>query len=284
MFVGSLSLTITDHDNNVTFPSLLFYPTETPSSPVAFGPYSMELALNAPIQGEHLPLVVISHGSGSTPLVYRTLAIYLAKHGFVVALPEHPGNNRSNNSLDGTVTNLQHRPRHLRQTIDAVLADSRLTPHVEPHHVAVIGHSLGAYTALAVAGGQPWAGLGQKIEVSPDPRVQALVLMAPVSGFFVPNDALRNVHVPILMFGAAEDRITPKWQTQLILDLLPGRDQVIFHSIAHAGHYSFLSPFPAAMKRPDFPPSQDPPGFDRERFHDSLNETIRSFLHTQLGS
>jgi hypothetical protein len=85
------------------------------------------------------------------------------------------------------------------------------------------------------------------------------------------------------MFAGTEDRVTPKWQTQLILDLIPGRDQVIYHAIAHAGHYSFLSPFPAAMKRPDFPPSQDPPGFDRERFHDEMHETIRSFLHMQLG-
>jgi predicted dienelactone hydrolase len=284
MFVGSLNLTITDPEKNLTFPSLVFYPTETPSTPVAFGPYAMDLALNAPVKGEHLPLVVISHGSGSTPLVYRTLATFLAKNGFVVALPEHPGNNRSNNSLDGTLANLENRPRNLQQTIDAVLADSRFSAHVEPHHVAVIGHSLGGYTALAVAGGQPWAGLGQKVEVKADSRVQALVLMAPVSSFYVPNDALRNVHVPILMFGAEKDRITPKWQTQLILDLLPAPDQVTFHSIIDAGHYSFLSPFPDAMKRPDFAPSQDPPGFDREFFHAALNETIRGFLHTQLGS
>ncbi len=284
MFVGSLNLAITDKEKNLSFPCLVFYPTETPSTSVAFGPYSMELALNAPLQGERLPLVVISHGAGSTPLVYRTLATYLAKHGFVVALPEHPGNNRSDNSLNGTVANLENRPRHLKQTLDAVLGDPRFVQHVEPYHVAVIGHSLGAYAALALAGAQPWSGLEQKISVQADSRVQALVLMAPASSFFVPNDSLQNVHASILMFSGEADRITPRWQTQLILDLLPRRDQVAFHSVPHAGHYSFLSPFPEAMKRPDFPPSQDPPGFDRERFHVELNETIRSFLHMQLGS
>jgi predicted dienelactone hydrolase len=284
MFVGSLNLTVTDPEKNLTFPSLVFYPSDTPSTSVAFGPYPMDVALNAPVKGQHRPLVIMSHGSGSTPLVYRTLALYLAKHGFVVAMPEHPGNNRSNNSLEGTVANLEDRPRHVRQTIDAVIADPRLSQHVEAHHVAVMGHSVGAYTALALAGAQPWAGLGQKIKVDADSRVQALVLLAPSSGYFVPNDSLKNVHVPILMYGGEEDRITPKWQTQLILDLLPGRDQMTFHSVARAGHYSFLSPFPEAMKRPDFPPSQDLPGFDRERFHEELNESIRSFLHTQLGS
>ncbi len=284
MFVGSLNLGITDKEKNLSFPSLIFYPTETPSTSVAFGPYSMDLALNAPIQGERLPLLVISHGAGSTPLVYRTLATYLAKNGFVVALPEHPGNNRSDNSLNGTVTNLEYRPRHLKLTIDAVLGDPRFVQHVEPYHVAVIGHSLGAYSALALAGAQPWSGLEQKISVEADSRVQALVLMAPASSFFVPNDSLQNVHASILMFSGEADRITPRWQTQLILDLLPSRDQVTFHSVPHAGHYSFLSPFPEAMKRPDFPPAQDPPGFDREKFHVGLNETIRSFLHMQLGS
>lgn len=283
MFVGSQSLTVTDPKKNVNFPVLLFYPTASASSPVNFGPYPMDLAVNAPVAGKHRPLIVISHGSGSTPLVYRNLATFLARQGFVVAMPEHPGNNRSDNSLDGTLANLEQRPRHLRLTIDAVISDPRFTAHVDAHHVALIGHSLGAYTALALAGAQPWSGLGQRIEVEADSRIQALVLMAPVSAFFSPNDSLRNVHVPILMFAGTEDRMTPKWQTQLILDLVPGRDQVIYHAIAHAGHYSFLSPFPPAMKRPDFPPSQDPPGFDRERFHDEMHETIRSFFHTQLG-
>ncbi|MFL5350272.1 MAG: hypothetical protein ACJ8AT_36315 [Hyalangium sp.] len=37
----------------------------------------------------------MSHGTGGSPWTYRGMAAHLARAGFVVALPEHPGNNRS---------------------------------------------------------------------------------------------------------------------------------------------------------------------------------------------
>jgi hypothetical protein len=39
------------------------------------------------------------------------------------------------------------------------------------------------------------------------------------------------------------------------------------------------------MRRPDFPPSVDPPGFDREAFHERLPSRIAQFLdETVLSS
>ncbi len=40
--------------------------------------------------------------------------------------------------------------------------------------------------------------------------------------------------------------------------------------------------FPAARVHPDFPPSQDPPGFDRARFHEEMNAEIAGFLARHL--
>ncbi len=63
-----------------------------------------------------------------------------------------------------------------------------------------------------------------------------------------------------------------------VLEGIGDLSNVIHRTIANAGHFSFLSPFPPALTRPDFIPSTDPPGFDREKFHEELPEEIRSFL------
>ncbi|AUX44199.1 hypothetical protein SOCE26_056630 [Sorangium cellulosum] len=281
-FVGCRRLIVRDETKDLSFPVMLMYPTHVPAGTVAMGPYSLEVAPDAPVDGGPLPLVVLSHGGTGTPLAYRTLASHLAQHGYAVAMPEHPGDNRNDQSLTGTIENLVNRPRHLRLAVDALLSDAELGPHLQRDDLAVIGHSIGGYTALALAGGQPWAGPGQKIEVTKDPRVKALVLMAPATGWFGLNEALQDVSVPILLLVAEHDRITPRWQGQLVLDLVPDRAQVTFEIVENAGHFSFLSPFPPQMRSPGFLPASDPTGFDREAFHRTLPEDVRDFLDKVL--
>ncbi|MGK3991356.1 alpha/beta fold hydrolase [Sorangium sp. So ce136] len=281
-FVGSRSLVVRDAMKDLSFPVLLMYPTDVPARVVSMGPYSLEVAPDAPLSGGPSPLVVISHGGGGTPLAYRTLASHLARSGYLVAMPEHPGDNRRDQSLSEAVENLENRPRHIRLTLDALFSDAEIGPHLQPDNVALLGHSMGGYTALAVAGGQPWTGPGQKIAVTSDPRVKALVLMAPAACWFVPNHALQDVRVPILLLAAEHDRIAPRWQGQLVLDLVPDRAQVTYKIVENAGHFSFLSPFPPPMCSPGFLPATDPPGFDREAFQRQLQEDVRGFLDASL--
>ncbi|MCB1692668.1 MAG: hypothetical protein KDI19_07870, partial [Pseudomonadales bacterium] len=59
--------------------------------------------------------------------------------------------------------------------------------------------------------------------------------------------------------------------------------RVTLRIVQGAGHFSFLSPFPAHMAGADFPPSTDPPGFDREAFHKTLPPKIEAFLDRELG-
>jgi len=282
MFTGSRQIQIWDEAQGVSFPAVVMYPTGVPSTPTAFGPYSINVSLDAPISSCAYPLVVVSHGNGGSHLLYRTICTHLAKNGYVVVMPEHPGNNRNNNELEGTYENLVNRPRHIRLTIDAVLSDAFFTACVQANNVAVIGHSIGGYAALAVAGGMPWSEDRRRVEVVADPRVKALVLLAPATPWYLAEGSLGNVQVPILMLIAEHDPYTPRWHADLVLDSVPDRNQVTFRVVENAGHFSFLSPFPPKMKSPEFRPSTDPEGFDRESFHQALPNEVLQYLDTQL--
>lgn len=273
---------VKDESLGISFPVLVQYPTNEKSTPMAFGPYTMGVCVDAKISDGQFPLVVISHGNGGSHLLYRTISTHLAKNGYVIAMPEHYGNNRNNNTLENTVENLQNRPRHVSLTINMLLSDARFSEHILSEKIAVIGHSMGGYTALALAGGIPYTKQAKKIEVSTDARVSALVLLAPGAGWFMGN--LDKVTVPILLFIAEHDSITPEWNTDIIINGVPDKSQVTLRKIENAGHFSFLSPFPAAMKNPNFLPSTDPVGFDREAFHKELPVDILAFLNEKIKS
>jgi predicted dienelactone hydrolase len=280
-FVGSRLLHVTDKDHNISFPVLVHYPTLSPSTPTEFGPYTMDVSVNAPIKEEQYPLVILSHGNSSSPFVYRTISMHLARHGYIVALPEHYGNNRNNNALEKSVENLQFRPRHVSLVIDYLLSDNVFGPNIYIDKIAVAGHSFGGYTALAVAGGKPQTQTDEKVNVQKDKRIRALVLMAPAAAYFLGEHSLGDVNIPILLLIAEHDQYLPtKWTADVLLNRIPGT--LTIKTIAGAGHFSFLSPFPASMIKPDFLPSTDPVGFDREEFHKQLTQEILCFLNENL--
>jgi predicted dienelactone hydrolase len=272
---------IVDKTLNISFPVLIQYPTHEPSTTIAFGPFTMDVSPDAKIIEGQFPLVIISHGNGGSHLVYRTISTHLAKNGYIVAMLEHYGNNRNNNQWENTNENLINRPRHVSLIIDELLSINRFGKSISVNNIAVIGHSMGGYTALVLAGGLPRTREGEKIEVSSDPRVKAIVLLAPGTGWFM--NSLQNVTIPILMLIAEHDQITPRWNAEIVLNNVPDKAQVTFREVENAGHFSFLSPFPAAMKNSNFLPSTDPEGFDREQFHKQIPAEILEFLNDKLN-
>jgi predicted dienelactone hydrolase len=280
IFVGSRQIRVSDETTGISFPVLIHYPSYTPSVITSFGPYTMNVSPDAEIIEGQFPLVIISHGNGGSHLLYRTISIHLAKNGYIVAMPEHYGNNRNNNQLENTNENLIYRPRHISLTIDELLSENRFGKSISVDYIAIIGHSMGGYTALTLAGGLPRTKEGKEIKVSSDRRVKAIVLLAPGAGWFM--NSLEKVTIPILMLIAEHDPVTPGWNAEIVLNAVPDKSQVTFRKVENAGHFSFLSPFPAAMKNPDFLPSTDPEGFDREEFHKQLPVEILKFLNDKL--
>lgn len=289
-WTGCRAVTLSDPLMGSVFPVVAMYPSDDPERVERFGPFEIAVAKDGRVQSGRFPLVVISHGSGGSHLVYRTMAAHLARNGFVVAMPEHPGNNRNNNELAGTAANLEARPRLVRLVIDWAYSAEGFCASLAPDSVAIAGHSMGGYTALAAAGGKPAAfphetpdGKARAIDVAADGRIKALVLLAPAVAWFLAPGALSDVRVPILMLTAEKDVQTPVGHKEILKAGLADWGMVEHRVIENAGHYSFLSPFPEAMTKPEFAPSQDPEGFDRGRFHEQMNAEVTSFLRRALS-
>ena len=284
MFAGVRHFQLIDEKSATHLPAVVMYPTPEEPAPVTLGPYTEELSADARIAMGTYPLVIISHGSGGSPLVYRGLAAYLARNGFIVAAPEHPGNNRNDNRLADSLENFEGRPRNVSRVIDGVLNDSELGPRVARNRIGMIGHSMGGYTALAVAGGMPRFphNSDNVVSVKPDPRVKALVLLAPATPWYLAEGSLANVTVPILMLTAEHDTFTPSEHGDIVARGIAERATLRRRCVPNAGHFSFLSPFPEAMRRTGFPPATDPEGFDRAAFQEPLAREISAFLKDTL--
>ncbi|HWN70696.1 MAG TPA: hypothetical protein VNM90_23810, partial [Haliangium sp.] len=101
--------------------------------------------------------------------------------------------------------------------------------------------------------------------------------------WYMLEGALAGVDLPILMRTGEHDAHTPAMHAGIILRGLPNPQCIDHRVVPGAGHFSFQSPFPPAMTRPEFPPSQDPPGFDRVAYQPVLHAEIETFLRASLG-
>lgn len=275
---GIRQLSIRDEKSLSNFPALVQYPTEQAPEGTTIGPYRFDATLDAPLADGKFPICVISHGGGGSHLLYRSIATYLAAEGFIAVSPEHPHDNRNDRSQSNTDLAAVNRPRHVSLAIDAILADAFFVGGADRSRICVIGHSMGGYTALALVGAQPWSRTGQAIPTRADSRVSCAVLLAPSTDWFLTPTSLQNVRTPLFVLAAEHDRVTPPNRIEQALAGLPRSTRLIFKVVPGAGHYSFLTPFPAKMRNPDFAPSMDPDGFDREQFHLELPRMIYEFF------
>ena len=134
-------------------PITVFYPSSSEATALKRGPFTMTLAWQgAPVRGNGR-LVIVSHGSGGSPWTHSDLAGVLVEAGFVVAMPEHRGDNYKDLSAVGPES-WKRRPAEISRAIDAVAKDARFATLLSFDKVGMYGMSAGGHTALSLAGGR----------------------------------------------------------------------------------------------------------------------------------
>ena len=281
-YAGIIKFNVFEKSSDIRFPVFVMYPTSIKSDIQSIGPFAVKATINAEIKEGRYPLIIISHGCGGNYLGYLTIARFLAEQGYIVVMIEHYKNNRNDNELAGKIENFENRPKHISLTID-VMFENKFKNYINREKIAIIGHSMGGYTALALAGGIPYTKERTRINTVIDKRVKAIILFAPATGFYNYNNSMDLIKIPILFFSAEKDKLTTlENHKKIINNQLSHNENVEFEIVENAGHFSFLSPFPKSMRNPDFLPSIDPKGFDREKFHLELNSKILKFLRENI--
>lgn len=133
----------------------MWYPTSVLATPQQVGPFTFQAALDAPVAPGRHPLVLVSHGTGSHELGHAWLGQSLSAAGYIVAALRHAGDDYEDRSAMVRTDYFERRPRQVSALLNALLSDPAWSAHIDTSKIAVIGHSAGGYTALALAGGVP---------------------------------------------------------------------------------------------------------------------------------
>lgn len=283
--------------------AIAFYPSTDAERTTALGAYHVAASEDAKVAIGRFPMLMLSHGNTGTPLALHDLATALARKGFVVVAVLHPGDNYKDHSRLGTVSNLYGRPIQISQAITAALAEPMLSPFVDIDQIGVIGYSAGGETALILAGAKPdFERLRRYCQERPedrdacttkgelvvdrddlqpqaDPRIHALMLMAPLSLMFG-RHTLADVHVPVLLYSGDGDQLVAvdKNAAALARKLPEPPD---FKLLAGAGHFVFMAPCDSDQLATMPGICTDADGVDREGIHrDMVSEAGRFFSRT----
>ena len=151
-----------------------------------------------------VPLVVFSHELGGCALQSVFITEELARHGYVVAAPDHRDAGCSNESDDlkplsadkwflapeqWNEDSALDRARDLREVMHLVAQDPALAPIVDGSNVGAVGHSLGGYTVIGMAGGwRSWK----------TPELKAVIALSPFVEPFVARGTLPLLGVPVM--------------------------------------------------------------------------------------
>lgn len=249
-----ISLTLEDPARNRTFPVEMLVPQTLEQS------------------GDQYPVAVLSHGLGDTRTNFVDVGEHLASHGIVAAIPEHIGSNLA--QKEAMLGGLSKETFKAREFIDRPLDITFLLDELERTNqanywgkldldeVAVMGHSFGGYTALALAGAtvdfawlqgecipenNPVLDAAELLECRAleltqdsavletlgqigvrDPRAQLVLAFAPVSQLFG-QSGISRIQIPTMIMGGIFDIIAPAVPEQLVaFSWLTTRDKYLY--------------------------------------------------------
>ncbi|MCE5229427.1 hypothetical protein LLG95_07505 [bacterium] len=165
------------------------------------------------------PVIIFSHGLGSSKDGYEYLGRHWASHGYVSVHPTHYGSDasivkpgeRPFESMARAADDPQsaiNRPKDVSFVIDELtsmtLHETPLRNRLALDKIGVAGHSFGAYTVLAVAGQTFIGPLGRAFTLG-DRRVKAAVAMSTPANRRASEKAYESIRIPCLHITGTRD-------------------------------------------------------------------------------
>lgn len=183
-------------------------------------------------KGEH-PLVVYSHGFGSTRNSGKHIAEYLASNGYIVFAPDFPLTNR-NTAGGPKLKDVVNQPGDVSFLIDTVVEWSLdkehvLYGHVDHNRIGAAGISLGGMTTTLVS----------YHPTERDSRIKAAASIAGPTASFS-EKFYRNADIPFLMLASNIDALVPYNEHALpVLDRVPRFSLVTIDGGSHLGFAAY---------------------------------------------
>lgn len=274
----------------------------------------------APPKPGRYPLVIMSHGFPGNWSNQDWLADALVKQGYVVAAPNHPGTTTGDVRPIGPNNALWERPRDLSHMIDGLLADPSWSSLIAPERIAAVGHSMGGWTIMELAGAR-FDGVRFENDCKEHPTSASCEVMRNV-GFDASSNQQANVRFkesfkderikafisldlglargfdpvtlgkidrPVLVIATGPNvsfssKIQSDLNSKYMADLMPP-DTTRYLQIKDAAHFSFLpicKPNAKAILGNDAMLCEDGGGRDRDAIHQQVSKEIIHFLAETL--
>ena len=230
------------------------YSSEAGSTPVGVIPDAtlrdakrgrdVSLTIDYPTTAGPHPLVIFSHGFGASGRAYVGLSSHWASNGYVVIKPTHAGDN-SLRLADITPSDFRDRVADIKFVLDSLDALEEAYPElkgkIDRAKIGVGGHSLGALTAMLIAGVRTFPG-GTSYA---DARVKAVVAMSPQGpreSWGLTKESWSEVKTPLMYMTGDRDKgidesETPEWRREAFELSAPGDKWLVL--IQGAGHLAF---------------------------------------------
>lgn len=161
--------------------------------------------------GMPLPVVVFSHGLYTCATQSRYLTRAIADAGYLVIAPNHADAScvirfdwaflsrvAAKPAPMWTDADYRDRADDIRRLVAALDSEATLGAKADRRRLALMGHSLGGYTVLGLAGAWPsWT----------IPNVKAVLALAPYSLPFERSDGLRHLRAPVMYQAGGLDLV-----------------------------------------------------------------------------
>ncbi len=274
---------------------------------------------DAPISTGQFPLILLSHGAGlgGRAEAMSWIATPLAKEGFIVAAPTHPGNTGPERSAAETMK-LWLRPSDLSETLDTLENDTAFQPSIDPDKIGVLGLSMGGNTALSIAGARldpellasycdtndlnaslcDWVRLSgvdlhaMDKEVAgrdnQDERVRFVMAIDPAPADIFATETFADISIPIALVNLGNEvEIPATLQASKIADVIPDASYEVIADASHSSMFAVCKPGAAEIaveEGIEDPICADGSGRSRNAIHAQLIDMVEVAFNNALKS